>query len=574
MRVAKSTTIAVIALFVCAAGTAQAGIFGPQITGVTATSNKAPDDANAPVANLVNNSGMSGAYPYQDVGVTYWRQVVAGGVNAQVTFDLGFLPPPFHYNVKAIKIWNYLEPGEMDRGVKNITLWSSTDGTNYTQIGSTYTLTQNSNYGGDPSGISDLIPLGGVNARYIRLDVLSNYGDPTWYGLGEVRFFGVDPVPEPDTLGTTWAGESDGSSRAMLPLKLERGICIDRQLDSIPPESRKTISRDDIRLIGSMGFEFVKVIFNPAVLKAEDGLDASHMWYVDEVVNRVVQEKLPVVVCIHPEPDFKNSVLGNADEFSRFVSFMEALSRYMASRWGPEQLVFQLMTEPFGSSANPKDWNHWDRLQRRVWTAVRSGMPEHTLILSGDMAGSIDGLSNIRPVNDENVLYSFTFYEPLLFTQQGTGEKSSSVHYLKSLSYPSGPETLTELPKILGSVPPEWQSDIRARVKQYAAERWDLNKLAARIEKLAEWRRLHGDHVKLWCAEFGCYQAARPADRCRYVGEVRNLFEQQGIGWCYWSYNEAFSVLTSDRTPYGPANVQTPDQAILQSLFPDKNVRE
>jgi hypothetical protein len=360
----------------------------------------------------------------------------------------------------------------------------------------------------------------------------------------------------------------------MPALKLERGVCIDRQLRSIPPESRETISQDDIRLIKSMGFEFVKVIFNPAVLKLEDGLDLSRMWYFDQVVQLVADEQLPVVVCIHPQPEFKNTVLGDADEFSRFVDFMEALSRHMASHWGPDQLAFQLMTEPFGASANPEDWNSWDRLQRRVWTAVRREMPEHTLILSGDMAGAIDGLFNITPVNDENVLYSFTFYEPLLFTQQGTGKKSSAVHHLRNLPYPSGPETLKELPAIVGSVPQGHQSEIRSRVEQYAAERWDQKKLAARIEKLAEWRRLHGDRAKLWCAEFGCYQAARPQDRCRYVGEVRELFERQGIGWCYWSYNEAFSVLTSDRTPYGPAKAQTPDEAILQVLMPNKYIRE
>jgi hypothetical protein len=226
-RVAKSENIVMVAFFLCAAGTAQAGsIHGPQIFGVTVASNKVPDDGNALVANLVNNSGMSGDYQDAVGAAAYWRQVVAGGVNAQVTFDLGYLPSPCHYNVNAIKIWNYLEPGEMDRGVKDITLWGSANGTSYTQIGSIYTLTQNSNYGGDPSGVRDLIPLGGVNARYIRLDVLSSYGDPTWYGLGEVRFFGVDSdapmgnsqselqyagvdlVPEPSTLALLTCGLS------------------------------------------------------------------------------------------------------------------------------------------------------------------------------------------------------------------------------------------------------------------------------------------------------------------------------------------------------------------------------
>ena len=367
--------------------------------------------------------------------------------------------------------------------------------------------------------------------------------------------------------GMILADESDGSIRAVPRLMLERGICMDRQLRSIPPEPRKTISGDDIRLIRSMGFEFVKLIFNPEVLKLDGGLASSNMWYFDQVVQMVVDEKLPVVVCIHPEPDFKRTVLGKANEFSRFVGFMDALSRHMAARWGPDQLAFQLMTEPFGSSLKSEDWNHWDRLQQQLWKVVRSGMPQHTLILSGDMVGTIEGLDNIKPVNDTNVLYCFSFYDPQLFTQQGVGHSGVMPH-LKNLPYPSGPETLAALPGILGTVPQQWQSEIRIRVEDYAAERWDKKKVAARIEKLAEWRRRHGGGVKLWCAECGCCQAAPPLDRYRYLGDVRKLFEEHEIGWAYWSYNETFSVMTSDRTTKGPAKAQTPDRTLLKILLP------
>ena len=46
-------------------------------------------------------------------------------------------------------------------------------------------------------------------------------------------------------------------------------------------------------------------------------------------------------------------------------------------------------------------------------------MPGHTLILAGDQVGKIEGLITTEPVDDENVMYSFTFYDPFLFTLQG-----------------------------------------------------------------------------------------------------------------------------------------------------------
>jgi len=51
---------------------------------------------------------------------------------------------------------------------------------------------------------------------------------------------------------------------------------------------------------------------------------------------------------------------------------------------------------------------------------------------------------------------------------------------------------------------------------------------------------------------------------------MRSIFESENIGWTYWSYNETFSVMTKDRTTFGPANEQTPDKEILRVLLPDK----
>ena len=62
------------------------------------------------------------------------------------------------------------------------------------------------------------------------------------------------------------------------------------------------------------------------------------------------------------------------------------------------------------------------------------------------MGGSIEGLQHVTLVEDENVLYSFTFYEPNLFAWQGDSG-SPLMHGLKNIPFPSGPETLAALPK-------------------------------------------------------------------------------------------------------------------------------
>ena len=350
-------------------------------------------------------------------------------------------------------------------------------------------------------------------------------------------------------------------------LVLNRGICLDRQFRTIPPEPIMRITRDDIRLIKSMGFEFVKLIVNPEPLLSDKGLSDATAWYLKEIVQLVVDEGLPVVVCIHPEWKFKEKVLSDAHEFSRFVRFLEETGRFLAASWGPQQLALQLMTEPGG---NARDWNE---LQPQMWQAARRAMPDHTLILAGDQVGKIEGLVTTKPVNDDNVIYSFTFYDPFVLTMQGAEWLTPGWwSHLGGIPYPATPDVMRDLmPAMIERIPTSpdsWRPAVERVLKEYGEERWNRDKIAARARRLVDWNNSHGGGLKIWCAEFGCYQRTiDAAARYRYLQDVREAFESHGIGWAYWSYNETLTVMTPDRQPFGPASVQTPDKRLLEVLF-------
>lgn len=327
------------------------------------------------------------------------------------------------------------------------------------------------------------------------------------------------------------------------------------------------ISRADIQLIKSMGFQFVKLIVNPEPLMSDDRLSSSTRWYLQDLVRVAADEGMPVVVCIHPEWKFKESVLSDVGRFGRFVVFLEDTGRFLAGSWGPKQVAFQLMTEPGG---NRLDWND---LQPRMWQAVRRAMPKHTLILAGDEIGKIEGLVKTKPVNDENVMYSFTFYDPFVFTLQGAEWLTPSWwSHLGMVPYPSSPEILRAVkPAILEKIPAspsEWRPTVKHLLSEYGDACWNREKIRARIHRLADWNASHGGGLKIWCAEFGCYQrTVDPAARYRYIRDVREAFEENGIGWAYWSYNETLTIMTPDRQPFGPAASQTPDRRMLDALF-------
>jgi endoglucanase len=340
---------------------------------------------------------------------------------------------------------------------------------------------------------------------------------------------------------------------AEVVMKLNRGIVIDRQFHQIPPATRVTFTATDIQLIKSMGFEFVKVIANPACFISGATINDSNMGYLDYMVNTVVNQGLPVVVCVHPEPAFKHNYLGTSDGFKNLLGFYKDFAAYMAARWDSNELAFQLMTEPFGNSPDPNEWNCWNKLQPQMWQAVRAAMPEHTLILSGDQSGIIEGLVNdVDPdlIKDNNVYYSFTTYYPYTFAFQGWKLAGAHSRWFNNVPYPSSTSN-NPAQYILPECPNNLYSDVYNAVKTYCNTPWDMNQQRAILKPITDWNNAHGGKLKIWCAEWGALDrqmaseggGCNPSDRIQFIHDRRQAFEEINIGWAYWSYNEAFTVL-------------------------------
>ncbi len=110
------------------------------------------------------------------------------------------------YKLYELWVWNYndgLEP-VIGFGFKDVTIEYSTNGTDYTTLGTTHEFAR-------APGMPDYahnttIDFGGVAAKYVRLTANSNWGGIlNQYGLSEVRFFHI-PVsatePYPDSGAT------------------------------------------------------------------------------------------------------------------------------------------------------------------------------------------------------------------------------------------------------------------------------------------------------------------------------------------------------------------------------------
>lgn len=179
-----------------------------------------------------------------------------------ITYDLTDL-----YELGSFRLWNYNFSSALNRGARSIDVWTSTDNVNY-QLVSTIEPDPGSGQSTDNGQKYDL---GGIVARYVRLDITESHGSTDIVGLGEVRFFGdllesgdVLPVAGVTTSNTGFGFESvanliDGS-----------GLDADAQYHNNSPDARYTSNFD---ITPTLDFE----------LEAPASIDKIHVWNYSQI---------------------------------------------------------------------------------------------------------------------------------------------------------------------------------------------------------------------------------------------------------------------------------------------------
>lgn len=297
------------------------------------------------------------------------------------------------------------------------------------------------------------------------------------------------------------------------------------------------ITGDDIRTIRQMGFDHIRLGIDPQPhlfhFDQADAISPEYLGYLDEAVRKIVDQGLAVIIELHAEHQFKEG-FAHDDFVEHFADFWRALAQHF-STLDPEKVFFEVLNEP-----NFPQKHRWYGIQARLLAAIREGAPRNTVILVGDQDDSIEGLLSLEPVRDPNVIYAFHYYEPYIFTHQGSDWADNFSHYLKGVTYPSDPDSAK---KAAALVPPSDAVD-RFRIVQYGLEHWNGDRIEAEINQVAEWAARWS--VPVICDEFGVYKKVAAAhDRETWLRDVRSALERHGMGWTVWDYNsDGFGVVS------------------------------
>lgn len=325
---------------------------------------------------------------------------------------------------------------------------------------------------------------------------------------------------------------SAGFAKGVPAVRLER-MSHGLNLGAYRYASEDVVSDALVQSLGKAGFKHVRLTVDPKRIWTPDSpsiLDTEGISRLDLVLKRLLANHLAVSVDIH-DPDKR--VWNDPEWGTRFVSFWGALAKHL-SKFDPNYLFLEVCNEPLSDTPAV-----WDALQGRCLAAMRKSAPHHTLIASPNMQiapgnwNVLEVMKTFKPVADTNVVYTFHYYNPFLFTHQGATWSWDGVKGLSGIPYPSSPDAVAAKAEA-------YSQPQKGYIVQYGKERWDAAKTAEDMKPYVEWRKKY--NVPLTCGEFGAYKNGPVQDRLVWLRDVRSALEKYKVPWTIWDDGGGFGV--------------------------------
>ena len=298
--------------------------------------------------------------------------------------------------------------------------------------------------------------------------------------------------------------------------------------------------------IARAGFKTVRIPINFGPWASMDKpfrwIEPEGLEIADRFVKAAVDAGLIAIVDLHHVE--MDRTLKGADSTDRVVwIWKELASRYR--RLDPEKVLFEIRNEPH--DIEPEAWR---KQAEAVVEAIREIAPHHTLIVGFHEWNSRQAMIDSKPLNYGNIIYTFHYYDPFIFTHQGATWSSPGLADLKNIPFPSGTEAISVPEKAKGT----WVAErIAAYGKDSAAE-----KMFDDLKAAKDWSVKY--KVPIFLGEFGSYgKNVSLKDRCRHAEVVYSALGKLGIPNAWWEWDQGFNMFVEGTTSIAPCMQKATD---------------
>lgn len=315
-------------------------------------------------------------------------------------------------------------------------------------------------------------------------------------------------------------------------------------------------SRKDFENIKSLGCDVIRLPINLHFMtngQPEYRIDPLFFDFLDQVVTWAEDLNLFLILDNHTfDP------AANTDP--NIGSILEKVWLQMALHFKDrsQYILYEVLNEPHGIADQL-----WNTIQLSVINKIRSVDTRHTIVVGPASWNSYNNLVNLPRYTDSNLLYTFHFYDPFLFTHQGATWVDPSMASLAGVPFPYLPDSMPVLPASLSDT---WVGDA---FRNYRNDGTVL-KVKQLIDIAIRFRTER--NVPVFCGEFGVYiPNSHNNHRVYWYEVVRKYLEEKQIAWTSWDYHGGFGLFKAGSNGLFEHDLNVPLLRALGLNIPDQS---
>lgn len=292
------------------------------------------------------------------------------------------------------------------------------------------------------------------------------------------------------------------------------------------------ITEADFENVKNMGFDHIRVPVDYELIETEDGQRKEEGYqYIDFAIAMCRKYGLYMILDLHRTPGYsfdpnhnKNGLFDDEKLQKRFFKIWEDLAKRYADE-NADMLAFELLNEVTKKEYQPK----WNEMIATCIEMIRSYSDEMKVIVGGYNNNSVEAIEALDQPYDENVIYTFHFYEPLLFTHQGAPWIATMDTEFRC------PFEMTygEYEKLSAKLLCQAYSDFTVYDQNKRIDEIYFENLLSQAVKVADER-----NVCLYCGEFGVIDRADRAEADKWFKIFRKVMKKYEIGSAVWNYKQ------------------------------------
>lgn len=291
---------------------------------------------------------------------------------------------------------------------------------------------------------------------------------------------------------------------------------------------RSFITKEDIENIASWGIDHIRLPIDFNVIQNEDGsFIESGFEYIDDCICQCEKNNLNIILDLHKAFGYVFDDKNYCDFFYKeeYQDIFVKLWQEFARRYGHlhSHVAFELLNEITDSKTAKK----WNEIADRTIRAIREISPNIKIIIGGIHNNSIAGLELLEKPYDENIVFTFHCYSPMIFThQRAYWVENMPSNY--SIEYPGKvSDFLNETIKVFGN---DHDNELIDSKNSYLDSNF-FEQLFVKAVLISE-----KYNVPLYCGEYGVIDIASEQSTLKWFSDIHTAFEKYNIARAVWTY--------------------------------------